>query len=383
MVKNGLILLPGYELYGQEKALIAIGRLLDKKYRICFLTHKKWGEKINRNLKSLGLNYFPLPMGSIWSISLGLKILIKNFFSIILTLYHLILLFFRNKYDFILIGNATFSVYLIPILIVNKNIKIIYRHGDEIATHSIFHRIINKIIFSLVDIHVVNCLFLRNSLFNNFKINECRLIYNCPVSLYDNYVNRNILDKKNTNIIEILYVGQISKLKGVDILLRAFEMVNSNNKFKLTIIGGFPGVGLAQDFIFKDIFFAALNNSNGSISYKGFSENLNDIYSNSDFLVVPSINDDPSPNVILEGKYFGLPCVSFNVGGIPELIESGFDGVICDEINEKSLANGIERAADLCRYDDKLKQKIIHKFEKDFGIKRFNNQWDEIIQLCV
>jgi len=381
MGKKGLILLPGFELYGQEKALISIAKILKNDYQIYFLTHKDWGEKIRLNLKDSQLNYYDIPFGTIWSLSLGVLSIFSNFFK---TIYSSIVFYKISIYlkpNFIILGNATFSFYLLPILLFNRKVKIIYRHGDEAADHSFFHRAVNKIIFKITDIHVVNCSFLKNSLCKNYKILESKIIYNCPVNLLLNQKNSEAkIDIVQKNYINILYVGQISKLKGVHILLKSFSLLNISGEYKLTLVGGFPGLGVVQDSVFKAEFMNAVESSSGSLIYIDFKDNLVDFYTNADILVIPSINNDPSPNVILEGKSFGLPCVSFSVGGIPELIENGVDGFLCNKINESSLAYGLKNAADLYKKNHDLKNFIKNKFNNKFGIDRFYKQWKEVIE---
>jgi glycosyltransferase involved in cell wall biosynthesis len=49
-----------------------------------------------------------------------------------------------------------------------------------------------------------------------------------------------------------------------------------------------------------------------------------DFWKSIDLLLVPSRADN-SPNVIHEAKLWGIPVISSNVGGIPEILSHGFD----------------------------------------------------------
>jgi glycosyltransferase involved in cell wall biosynthesis len=64
-----------------------------------------------------------------------------------------------------------------------------------------------------------------------------------------------------------------------------------------------------------------------------------------DFFVQPSINEGIS-NTILEAQSCGLGVVATNVGGNPELIEHGYNGLLVDAGNTESLAGAIESYID-------------------------------------
>lgn len=64
------------------------------------------------------------------------------------------------------------------------------------------------------------------------------------------------------------------------------------------------------------------------------------LYNACDVFVTPSIADN-YPNVILEAMSCGLPCVGFNIGGIPEMIQHKSTGYISAELSHKGLLEGI------------------------------------------
>ncbi|MEZ9357191.1 glycosyltransferase family 4 protein [Vibrio breoganii] len=59
-----------------------------------------------------------------------------------------------------------------------------------------------------------------------------------------------------------------------------------------------------------------------------------DFYSNIDIMLLTtpaSSNADATPLVILEAMSAGIPVISTRVGGVPELIENGISGILCDD----------------------------------------------------
>ncbi len=77
------------------------------------------------------------------------------------------------------------------------------------------------------------------------------------------------------------------------------------------------------------------------VSYVSDPEILAKFYSAADILLYPSIADN-CPLVILEAIACGLPAVSFNTGGIPELIEHKKTGYIAAYRDSEDLKNGLE-----------------------------------------
>jgi glycosyltransferase involved in cell wall biosynthesis len=124
---------------------------------------------------------------------------------------------------------------------------------------------------------------------------------------------------KTYDTIHFLYVGRITRDKGVHILLQAFREIDNQN-IRLHIVGKGPALGFCQE----------LAGSDKRITFHGFvsTEVLDSIYRSAHALIVPSIWFDNSPTVIYEAMSFGLPVIGSRVGGIPELIEHGNTGFL-------------------------------------------------------
>lgn len=59
-----------------------------------------------------------------------------------------------------------------------------------------------------------------------------------------------------------------------------------------------------------------------------------------DVFALPSLSES-CPNALLEAMAFGLPCVATAVGGVPEIIEHGTNGLLCPAGNATELAGSI------------------------------------------
>lgn len=64
-------------------------------------------------------------------------------------------------------------------------------------------------------------------------------------------------------------------------------------------------------------------------------------YSAADVFVIPSIMDN-FPNTVVESLMCGTPVIGFPIGGIPDMIKHGFNGLLTKEVNSTSLAKSLE-----------------------------------------
>ena len=64
------------------------------------------------------------------------------------------------------------------------------------------------------------------------------------------------------------------------------------------------------------------------------------LYNSVDAFVLPSLSEN-LPNTIMEAMACGVPCVGFDVGGIPEMIDHKENGFLARYKNVDDLAEGI------------------------------------------
>lgn len=65
-----------------------------------------------------------------------------------------------------------------------------------------------------------------------------------------------------------------------------------------------------------------------------------DVYNSVDLFVLPSLSEN-LPNTIMEAMACGVPCIGFNVGGIPEEIDHKENGYVAEYKSASDLARGI------------------------------------------
>ncbi len=138
------------------------------------------------------------------------------------------------------------------------------------------------------------------------------------------------LDKK---LILIGAVKLTDWRKGFDYMLRAFYRLDgmySSLKNQLEIVAIGNGVNSIQ----KDIPFTV----NG-FSYVSSEKELARIYNAVDFFFTPSLFEN-LPNMIMEAMACGVPCMGFEVGGIPEMIDHKENGYVARYRDVEDLISG-------------------------------------------
>lgn len=87
------------------------------------------------------------------------------------------------------------------------------------------------------------------------------------------------------------------------------------------------------------------------MNYIDDEKKLAEVYNAVDLFVTPSLQDN-LPNTIVEAMACGIPCVGFNVGGIPQMIEHRHNGYIAGYKSAFDLANGILWGLTTVDYDN-------------------------------
>ena len=134
----------------------------------------------------------------------------------------------------------------------------------------------------------------------------------------------------------ILYVGQLIRGKGVDLLLRALALVRGD--YELTIVG--DGNARTQlDALSKELGLG------GKVRFAGWvnPREIGDYYARAKLVAVPSRWPEPFGMIGLEAMHYGRPVVAFRVGGIPDWLEHGVTGLMAPEQDVRAFAAALDR----------------------------------------
>jgi glycosyltransferase involved in cell wall biosynthesis len=135
----------------------------------------------------------------------------------------------------------------------------------------------------------------------------------------------------------MLSVGRFSTEKAHSDLLRAAQCVQEGGAppFRLVLVGDGPERGRLE----------ALRRESPAadlIVFAGTTKDVSLYYEMADLFVLPSLSEG-SPNALLEAMAAGLPVVATSVGGVPEIVRPGENGLLVPARNVDGLAEAISR----------------------------------------
>lgn len=133
---------------------------------------------------------------------------------------------------------------------------------------------------------------------------------------------------------DALFVGRLSAEKGVDHLIRAWQLMQ-NCGATLWIVGDGPERSRLESMIREEKIH--------NVQFTGFltHQEMDKIWAKSACSIIPSIWKEPFGMVVLEAWAKGRPVVAHRIGALPEIISDGVDGLLVSENSPEELAEAI------------------------------------------
>ena len=141
--------------------------------------------------------------------------------------------------------------------------------------------------------------------------------------------------------LHLLCVGRLDVHKGQANAIRAVASDSLRSLVTLTLVGEGPERRNLEDMV-KSLGVAHLVHMAGEIP----NSKMPEVYRAHDVLITPSIWLENQPVVIMEAMATGLPIVASNMGGIPELVQSGVTGLLVRPGDVDALSGAIKVLVD-------------------------------------
>lgn len=191
-------------------------------------------------------------------------------------------------------------------------------------------------------------------------------IYN-PLELNNNHV-----DIKREKII--LGVGRLHKIKGFDLLLKAFADID-NSEWRLLILG--EGIERSHlESLAKDLKI------DQRVSMPGMVKDIELYYKKASIFVLSS-RAEGFPGSLCEAMGYGCPSIAFDcITGPNEIINNNFDGILVEPENVKELTRQIKDLQ--CNPEKRVQlgengKKIIERL----NINTITNKWLYYMKLII
>lgn len=342
-MKNILYLHAGAELYGADIVLLELLKKIDKtkfKPYVLLPCSGPLVQKLRDNGIDVDVLEYPILRRKYFT-PMGILKYIKDYIH-----YSKEIKKIAQKKNIDIIHTNTTAV--LEGIYVKRKLKIpqIWHIHEIIVKPVMIHKVLSFLVAKYADqaITVSNAVKEHLSKTGYFK-KDIKIIYNGvdnTIFKPDNDIN---YLKKEFNIpkdsLVVGMIGRVNAWKGQSDFLKAMDIVLSNNEnvYGMLVGGVFEGEEWRKEEIQNQI--NSMKNKDRIIfsDYRRDTPNIHALY---DIFVLPSINPDPLPTVVLEAMASGTPIVGYKHGGVCEMVSEGNNGLLAEVRNPESLAEKID-----------------------------------------
>jgi glycogen(starch) synthase len=176
----------------------------------------------------------------------------------------------------------------------------------------------------------------------------------------------------------LLYLGRLSREKGVDRAVTAFRSVAQRCPDARFLIAG---DGPERDALKRQTTALGLSEA---VRFLGWvpPENVPQLLDSASILILPS-RADSFPLVGLQAALMERPVVAFDVGGVPEMIVDRETGLLVDAANADKLAEAVsyllEHPDDAMRMGKAARGRALQMFSFDRHVKAYDSLYRQLV----
>lgn len=118
-----------------------------------------------------------------------------------------------------------------------------------------------------------------------------------------------------------------------------------------------------------------------AMNYVSSEQELVQIYNSVDLYVTSSLMEN-LPNTIMEAMACGIPCVGFNIGGIPEMIDHQQNGYVAEYQSANDLADGIKWSLQEEEYPKlriSSRKKVLRSYSEEIVAKQYISLYHQLL----
>lgn len=373
-----LVLLGQIPLLGQERGNIQVFYALQRmNVDALFVTNHEWGyAHIQPVLDALGLNWTEAAYTGRFRKGMGIGEWARTLARIVSGSVTFLRLCSQYKPTHIHICNIEHFINFLPALVLTR-VPVIYRLGDVPATHrEAFRTLWRKVVVPRVSRFVCVSEYVKRSLLDlGVPETKCSVIYSEAPVRTRSVTSGNVDKIHKGREFTVLYAGQLTREKGIDVLVgAAMQMCRTWDNVEFLIAGDYEWQNKLATTLRECVQAAGLSDR---IRFLGYVDAMQDLFGLADIHVLPSVWEDPLPNVVIEAKHAAIASVVFPSGGIPEVVEHERDGYICADRTEMSLISGIGYYIEASERASAHGRNAYASLAR-LGITRFGEHWDAV-----
>jgi glycosyltransferase involved in cell wall biosynthesis len=162
-----------------------------------------------------------------------------------------------------------------------------------------------------------------------------------------------------SDLLRIGYIGNINHPKGLAVVTRELFSFLADKKAALHIYGQ-PYDLKYYNKVKDDVAGMQTNMVAFHGGYANNPEELKKIFAAFDVLIFPSLWEENAPLVVREALLAGKPVIASRLGGVPEIVADGMNGLLFDPFKEGDLQAKVK----MVLTDPELLQKLIRGARK-------------------
>lgn len=235
-------------------------------------------------------------------------------------------------------------------------------HSSVLSMEAYLHRWLRS--YDGIDLYITPSRFLADLMSNNHIIRK-------PMLVLPNGVEPEEVPSVESKESHIFFFGRVSREKGVETLIDAYERLD--RKIPLKIAGDGP-------------LLDRLKSKYKNVDFLGYQEKnpMRKLIQDAAFVVVPSECFENFPMAVLEAMNSGKPVIGSDIGGIPEQIDDGKTGLLFEAGNTSALSGQMRRLLfdrELrSRLGREARKKVAETFSLDVHCRKLIGLYEKMIQ---
>lgn len=171
----------------------------------------------------------------------------------------------------------------------------------------------------------------------------------------------------NEKKLRFILVSRLLWDKGIGVYVEAIRELSKRGFQSEFYLAGFTDAGNPNSIPISKV---KEWESEGLIKYLGSFENVSEIISMADCVILPSYYPEGVPRVLIEAIAMSRPVITTNTSGCRDVVEDGINGFLCRPNDVVDLADKIFKFANL-EYESRKKMSIS---SREIAEKKFNEE---------
>lgn len=325
-MKNILILHAASDLYGASKILLIVTEILQQNNYTPIVVLSEDGPLVNE-LKKINVEVHIIRLGILRRKYFNIPGLF-NRLSVLYKARKSLDLLIRQKRPALIYSNTT-GVLIGALIAWEKGLRHIWHVHEIITRPAAFTRVIGYLLNKFSDKVIVVSDSVQRHWQQTVNTSKIVRIYNgidiFPFSIASSTLRTELEIPEDTLLIGM--IGRVNHWKGQGYFLEIAKILSNKYPSVRFIIAGDAFPGYEHLVVELNGKIKALD-LKSKVCYLGYRTDIVNILNALDIFILPSIQPDPFPTVILEAMSAGKVVIATNHGGAPEMIRDGESGLI-------------------------------------------------------